>query len=308
MTSLSYAQTVTDFEAFEIDAVGFLNGSDMSGGFNAENISLPNSFDPVYESWVGWAITNHTDVTTPGFGNQYSAIAGSGNNDSANYATSFSFGPNLMFMNGEAVGERMGGLFITNSTYAFLSMRDGDSFAKKFGGASGDDPDFFLLTIKGILNGEETLDSINFYLADYRFDDNSMDYIIDEWTYVDLNGLGEVEAISFSLSSSDNGQFGMNTPAFFCVDDVKTTDGSTSVNNFEKTRLNIYPNPVSDVVHVLDNDIVANYEILDLNGRKVGSGTLKNGRTSDVAQLSSGLYFLTVWNEDFKAVEKFYKE
>jgi hypothetical protein len=41
-------------------------------------------------------------------------------------------------------------------TYAALSMRDGDGFAKQFGGASGDDPDYFLLTI----TGRDALDAI----------------------------------------------------------------------------------------------------------------------------------------------------
>jgi hypothetical protein len=35
------------------------------------------------------------------------------------------------------------GAYFTNTTYAALSMLSGDSFAKKFGGASGDDPDWF---------------------------------------------------------------------------------------------------------------------------------------------------------------------
>ena len=304
----SFAQTTADFESQSIDSIGYLNGSDLNGGYEDGNIFLPNNFDVNYESWLGWAITNHTDTTTPGFGNQYSAITGSGNEGSLNYATSFSFGANQIELTGEALGKKMGGIYVTNSTYAYLSMKEGDLFAKKFGGASGDDPDFFLLTIKGILGGEETADSINFYLADYRFDDNTMDYLVDEWTYIDLNGLGEVDAISLSLSSSDNGQFGMNTPAFFCVDDIKTTDGTTAVNFFENNRPNVYPNPVSDVVYITDYKNTVNYEILDLNGRKMSTGILNKGEILELSELRTGQYFLTIWNDDFKAVEKFYKD
>ena len=31
----------------------------------------------------------------------------------------------------------------------------------------------------------------------------------------------EVKKLHFSLSSTDNGDWGMNTPAYFCMDDIK---------------------------------------------------------------------------------------
>lgn len=306
--TLTYSQTVATFEDFDIDATGYINGSDLSGGFSNGNIFLPNSFDVVYESWLGWAITNQTDTTTPGFGNQYSSIVGTGNEGSENYATSFSFGANTIQFENEAVGQNAGGVFITNSTYAYLSMRDGDQFAKKFGGASGDDPDFFLLTIKGLVNGEETPDSIDFYLADFRFQDNTQDYIINEWTYVDLYGLGEVDGLSFTLSSSDNGQFGMNTPAFFCIDDVKTTDATTSNKNFEKRGIKLYPNPVSDVVYITGYENWVNYEIHDLKGSKMAQGRLENQAGLELLGLQQGQYIIKLWNDDFRAVDMFFKE
>ena len=61
------------------------------------------------------------------------------------------------------------------------------------------------------------------YLADYRFADNSLDYILDTWTFVDLKPLGEVATLEFALSSSDTGDFGMNTPAYFCLDTLITS-------------------------------------------------------------------------------------
>jgi len=306
--AFSYSQTVATFEDLEIDDVGYLNGSDLSGGFSNGNIFLPNNFDVVYESWLGWAITNQTDTTTSGFGNQYSSIVGSGNEGSANYATSFSFGPNTIQFENEAMGQNPGGVFITNSTYAYLSMLDGDQFAKKFGGASGDDPDFFLLTIKGLVGGEETLDSIDFYLADYRFQDNTQDYILDEWIYIDLYGLGEVDGLSFTLSSSDNGQFGMNTPAFFCIDDIKTTDGLTANENFEKSGLKLYPNPVSDVLFITDYENWVNYEIHDLKGSKIAQGKLENQEGLELSALQQGQYIIGIWNDDIRAVDLFFKD
>jgi hypothetical protein len=106
-------------------------------------------------------------------------------------------------------------VYVTNSTYAALSMLNGDAVAKKFSYA---DHDWFKLKIKGFDHTGEAKDSIDFYLADFRT--SSSAGIISEWTKVDLSSLGDVQKLQFSLSSSDNGAWGMNTPAYFCIDDL----------------------------------------------------------------------------------------
>jgi hypothetical protein len=123
-----------------------------------------------------------------------------------------------------AGGTYVKGTYINNSTYAYYSMRDGDQFAKKFGGVSGDDADWFMLTVTGWLNGQAKNDTVNFMLADYTFADNSQDYILNEWAWLDLQVLGNVDSLQFSLSSSDAGQWGMNTPAYFVLDNFTTAD------------------------------------------------------------------------------------
>ena len=109
---------------------------------------------------------------------------------------------------------------ITNTTYAALSMVHGDDFAKKFGGETGDDPDFFLLTIEGVDAADSSVGTVEFYLADFRFADNSKDYIVEDWTTVDLSAISAAVELKFSLTSSDVGSFGMNTPTYFAADNV----------------------------------------------------------------------------------------
>ena len=111
-------------------------------------------------------------------------------------------------------------MLITNTTYAYLAMRDGSQFSKVFGGQTGNDPDFFLLTITGSDSLDAPIGAVDFYLADYRFPDNSLDYLIDSWTDVDLTSLDGASTLSFGLTSSDVGQFGMNTPAYFAIDNL----------------------------------------------------------------------------------------
>jgi hypothetical protein len=94
-----------------------------------------------------------------------------------------------------------------------------EALAKKFGGDSGNEEDFFKLEIQGF-RGTVATGSVDFFLADYRFADNTQDYLVDQWARVNLSSLGAVDSLKFALSSSDLGQFGMNTPAYFAMDRI----------------------------------------------------------------------------------------
>ncbi|MEG1554496.1 MAG: DUF4465 domain-containing protein [Rikenellaceae bacterium] len=106
-------------------------------------------------------------------------------------------------------------VFITNGTYAYLSMLNGDSFAKKF---SYTDKDWFKLTFVGYNKSGVKTGSVDFYMADFRTP--SSPGIVTEWTKVDLSSLGKVNKIEFLMDSSDVGSYGMNTPGYFCMDDI----------------------------------------------------------------------------------------
>lgn len=291
------AQTTATFESFELPPGTFLNGNDNSGGFSDGNIFLPNTYDPDYDFWSGWAISSVTDTLTPGFANQYSAIAGSGYEGSTTYAVTFAAPSSDLILTGPAQGSTAQSLYVTNSTYAYLSMLNGDSFAKKFGGETGDDPDFFLLTIKKYLEGELGADSINFYLADFRFEDNSQDYIVKDWTFIDLSGLGFADSLQFSLSSSDVGQFGINTPTYFCLDQVSTTNSPSPVKDYRTDlAVKVFPNPTSDRVVVnWQESTGGNLLLYDAAGRELLQRTLHPGDNSiDLENFPIGNYFLTL--------------
>jgi hypothetical protein len=162
-----------------------------------------------------WIYSNRTDTTTPGFENQFSSYAGGGAQGSANYAIANLGNSTASFSGLSAVS----GAYFTNTTYAALTILNGNDFSTKFGGSDGSTPDWFKLTING-WNGTTQTGSVDFYLADFRFADNALDYVVDSWTWVDLSSLGVVSSLSFSLASSDVGQFGMNTPAYFAMDNL----------------------------------------------------------------------------------------
>jgi hypothetical protein len=225
LTSIAQAGYVSTFEDQGLPPNSFSNnapgGVFVSGGNRFNN---NHGFVFGFEVWSGWAISSMTDTTTPGFANQYSAITGTGADGSPTYGVAYTFGhpgttnpfrPDSSFVD-LAPGTSPVSIQVTNTTYAVLSMRNGDDFAHKFG-----DGDFFLLTITGYdsLGGTGgTVGEVNFYLANFL---QGNAYIVDTWQTVDLTSLNGAKSLRFALQSSDNHpQFGMNTPAYFAADNL----------------------------------------------------------------------------------------
>jgi len=295
-TLVAGAQHTVTFENFNLPADSFLNNAGAAGGFESGAIFLPNDYNPDFDAWEGWAISTTTDTLTPGFTNQYSAIAGGGAEGSDTYAVTFASGPSIIQLQETAAGSMVEGMYITNSTYAYYSMLDGDAFAKKFGGETGEDPDFFRLTIKKYLDGQLSTDSVDFYLADYRFEDNNQDYIVDEWTFVDLSTLGPVDSLQFTLSSTDVGQFGINTPTYFCVDNIRLTEQTTSRPVLlSEAPLELYPNPAVNILLVDWPQEDAALSLINTQGQEVKRQLLQRGQNEvDVQALAPGSYWIQV--------------
>ncbi len=240
------AQTVSTFENLTLTPNSYWNGSAQTLGtsFESGNASFVNYYDTTYGGyWAsGWAYSSVVDSSTAGMGNMYAARTGSGFNGSSNYTVGQvdvyrQVSPKIVLAPA-ARGKMVSGAYFTNATYTAISMRDGDAYGKKFGGISGNDPDWFKITIKKWFNGSLSNDSVDVYLADFRSSNNSEDYILTQWQWVDLTSLGNVDSLTFNLSSSDVGQFGINTPLFFCMDNFTTADQGVGVELVE-TRTDV---------------------------------------------------------------------
>jgi len=208
---------IASFDDLSLPGESYWNGSDGSGGFVSGAAYFNNNYDTMYGSWDGFSYSNITDTMAEGWTAQYNAITGSGQGGSAKYGVGYVgwSGPPTITLDAAGIVE---GLYVTNNNSAYYSMLKGDLFAKKFGGVTGGDEDWFVLTITGKDAGGAVTDVVEFYLANYRFADNGEDYIVDAWQYVDLSALGVVKSLEFGLSSSDVGAWGMNTPAYFAID------------------------------------------------------------------------------------------
>ncbi len=220
-----FSQTISDFENLQLPADSFWNGSDLTGSYNSGLAGFVNSYNTSFNSWSGFAYSNKTNDTTAGYGNQYSSITAGGVNSSATYAVANGYGDMRIRLNENAAGKLVKGFYVTNTTYAYLSLKNGDQFAKKFGGLSGTDPDWFRLTVKGWYNGATKAEEVQVYLADFRSADSNKDYILKDWHWVDLQTLGNVDSIAFQLESTDTaGGYGMNNPAYFALDNFTTLE------------------------------------------------------------------------------------
>jgi len=220
--------TNVDFEEFagpphSLAAQSYYNGADEAGGFDSSGAHFSNSFTDWgggFTSWAGWAVSNVVDTTTPGYVNQYAAWPGSGAGGSALYGVAYASVFDPLPAITLPAGAQVQSLQVTNTTYAGLAMRNGEYPAKKFGGDSGTDPDWFKLTITGLDAASVPIGTVDFYLADYRAANSADDYIVDAWTTVDLSSLAAARTLQFSMSSSDVGTFGINTPTYVAIDNL----------------------------------------------------------------------------------------
>jgi Domain of unknown function (DUF4465)/Secretion system C-terminal sorting domain len=313
---------VSDFEDWLLPANSYVNGSAspmVDTGFADGSCYFPTFFDSSFGLWDrGYALTNMVDTVNPGFTNLYGCAAGKGYNGSNNYISvqpfsyllTYSKLKVLPFPTGSNNKGRFDGMYVTNSFYAYSSMKNGDFLETKFGDTSGNRPDYFKLVARGFLNGTLKNDSATFYLADFRFVDNSQDYIVKNWTWFNCEGLGIVDSVYFEMRSSRNGQFGMNTPAFFAIDNVTISYGTEGVGEISEANMSIYPNPAKDVLTINTKEITnATATIMNIDGHIVSQNKLASSvETIDISAIANGLYLLEIKSNAGIITRKFAKE
>lgn len=200
-----------DFSGLPLAANSYWNGSDKTGGFATGGLFFNNEYTYYsnwgIESWAGWSYSNVTS-TAAGYSNQYASITGGGiSGAGSNYGVAYVDSANGSYID---LGNLLvNSLKVTNTAYAFHSMKDGDAFAKKFGPG-----DWFKLSIRGFTGPGatgSTTGRVDFLLADGA-------NILNHWTSISLTSLAAgTRSLGFELTSSDTGSFGMNTPAYFAI-------------------------------------------------------------------------------------------
>lgn len=246
------AQTHTEtFEGFSLPNNSYYK--DTTGAdWQTTNAIFRYDWNTTYNYWSsGAAYTNMKDSTTGNYTNLYGCIAYNGYANSNYYVTLQNYATVVL----KSPYQIVDGFYITNTTYAAKVVKYGNLFSRAFGDTTGTGcgcpqgsyPDWFKVVVRGYKNGTMLNDSVEFYLADYRFSNNALDYIVWNWQWVDCSSLGPVDSIQFFMSSSDTGPWGMNTPAFFSIDNL-TTSGTAGIQSVANTESRVFPNPANNYV------------------------------------------------------------
>ena len=231
------------FESLYLDSESYWNAmrEDRKNNYTSfVNGSYRFNIDNTYNgsAWSGFGYSDRTSAAFTALTHQWNSAPGGAYDGSDNFAVFYYYSSGSKTINvlNKADGDSIRGFYITNNAYAKSSMTNGDSFAKKF--AQGD---WFKLTVTA--DNGNTLD---YYLADFRSTNEADHYILDTWEWLDLSSLGTVKTLTFSMSSSDVGDYGMNTPSYFCMDNFngvrneRTIDTQTAENRELSLDMNTY--------------------------------------------------------------------
>lgn len=171
-----------------------------------------NLYESAYgtsDFWSGFAISNRTATDfdmatlTP---DQYNSAAG-GAHTGRNFCVVTSYGETITINGGK--GAVVESLYFTNSAYAVNSIVNGDYYA----GAPFEANDWFTCIITGTkADGSEV--SVEVPLAK----DGSY---VSQWQKLNLTSMGKVKSLAFAFTGSRSNDYGVLTPAYICIDDVK---------------------------------------------------------------------------------------
>ncbi len=161
-----------------------------------------------WQVWLGWAFSNNTQTEYQSdYSHQYASPTGAYSGSKfAIYYHSVSVGslytPDIKFNSTVAPKS----LMLNNSTTTVCYVKGEDSFSQ------WSNEDKTTLTITGY-RGTTSTGNVEVIIAE------GSTYISD-WTKVDLTPLGEVNRIELKITSTDTGDWGMNAPAYICIDDI----------------------------------------------------------------------------------------
>lgn len=228
--TVSAEDTKVDFEDINLAENAYDNGSAGNGAFKSGGYSFYNEYHSEYGGYFyGFTISTQTSTAYESLADQFNSCVGSGAEASLTYSvcyfSNWSSSP-ISITNTNGFTFTPKSIALTNAAYAFNSMRFGDSFAKKF-----TEEDNFKLSFIGYKDNAET--------ATVTVDLANDGMALFTWKTIDLSGLGEVDEIRFSMSSTDPDTYGgYNTPMYFCIDNFVVETGTTPVNSVEAKESN----------------------------------------------------------------------
>lgn len=190
------------------------------GSFKSGAYEFVNSYTPAWASWTGCSYSSMTSTSFASYAtDQWNSAVGHGADNSATYGVIYgSSTPNeqmeVVKVTDAPEGKVIKGMNITNSAWTVECVKKGNGTAKKF-----EQGDWFKVTFTGVKADKSTA-SVDYYLADYRSEDEANWKVLTDWDWIDLSSLGKVVTLNVSFDGSDAGAYGLNTSVYVCVDNV----------------------------------------------------------------------------------------
>lgn len=86
-----------------------------------------------------------------------------------------------------------------------------------------------------------------------------------------------------------------------------TLSNDSFVSNSENNKLQIFPNPTKNIIHIKNNSEIEKIKIFDYLGKEVLTQT-QNINEINIENLSKGIYLMEIQSENEKVYKKFIKE
>lgn len=178
------------------------------------------------------------------------------------------------------------GTYVNLNTYTYYALTDGAAPARAFNNG-----DKLELTFHGVAP-DESEQEVSVTLASYT---NGCLTVNRGWQYVDLTALGSVNEIYFTMTTTDTGAYGANTPLYFCMDKLAVNpDESSAVASVRSDMPAIAYDRRSATVTVSDNSFAALYDVSGAMMMSTDSGAM------DVSALPAGIYIVRSGNAALK--------
>ena len=205
--SVQAAQTVVSFDPLFAGPDEFIE--DASAADEAATFVNTYYYDWGAWYWAGFAFSTVSNTTDGSVMNQYAAAQARSNAYAVGYDDGgFHPAPEIRFDLPAAPKS----VLINNTTYAALTIRDGDGhgFAQPFGAE-----DYFLLTLTARNLAGEVVATTNHYLADFR---DGKTFIQTNWSALDLAWMPPaVVSLVGTLETTDMSYGWPNTPMYFAL-------------------------------------------------------------------------------------------
>ncbi|MCI5050900.1 MAG: T9SS type A sorting domain-containing protein [Candidatus Pacebacteria bacterium] len=100
-----------------------------------------------------------------------------------------------------------------------------------------------------------------------------------------------------------------NTPTGVCATETVSVmvDQPLSVDDFENNLFKVYPNPAVSQITIDTNEILDEYQVINMLGQVVTKGSLRDSKVVDVSSLPRGMYMLHIKGDTKQGMIKFIK-